>query len=168
MKKTLLVFLTISIIIISCSNKQEYKPIKKIEPKSVLKVKHFIDSMAKSEGNIYTPIYTSKFYKARIDKYNIKKLSSFYKRKGMNYETAEIYTIFGINENCNVSTLNKLPLMDKMITEGKIPFVLYAFIHRYKIKNQVTGETTTYVSLIYTDKSKNEYLNIIEWTLKTE
>ena len=60
MKKTLLVFLTISIIIISCSNKQEKKVVKIVEPKVVTYITHYIDSSANSRGCKYTKLHISR------------------------------------------------------------------------------------------------------------
>ena len=169
MKKTLLVFLTISIIIISCSNKQEKKVVKIVEPKVVTYITHYIDSSANSRGCKYTKLHISRFYKAKIENRYFKKLFSTYGKYNMKYNLGSIYTCLGFNtDKDDVSSLDELPLMEKMINRSNVPFSEYAFIHRYKIYSPNTGETTTYVDLVYTDKSKTKFIDCKDWTLKIE
>jgi hypothetical protein len=92
-----------------------------------------------------------------------------YAKDNMKYNLGSIYTCLGFNpDNDDVSSLDRLPLMEKMIEKSNIPFSEYAFVHRYKVYSPTTGETTTYVDLIYTDKSKSKYIDCKDWILKTE
>jgi hypothetical protein len=169
MRKTILIIISLLTIVISCSKKQENKVVKKIEPKVVTYITHYVDSSASSSGCKYTKLYISRFYKAKVENKYFKKLFSTYGKYNMQYNFGSIYTCTGFDtDKDDVSSLERLPLMEKMIERSNIPFSEYAFIHRYKIYSPNTGETTTYVDLVYTDKTKTKYIEAKDWVLKTE
>lgn len=158
-----------SFLFLSCSDKKERIVIKKVEPKVVSYINNYIDSSSKSQDSRYTPLYTSRLYKAKVDSKYFKKLFSTYEKFNIRYSLGSLYTSIGFNEdNDDASALNTLPLMEKMIILSKIPCSQYAFVHRYKIYSNLTGKTTTYVDLIYTDRTETKYISSKQWSIKTE